>query len=158
MLYVVSRSLACHQVKAEHMRLGEMLQLLPLPKPNWDYVTCDSVMGLPPTRCPIDTERLIVDQLAKSTHFIPIRKACPLITFVGLYKDQIIKLQGVPGEIVSNRDPRFTFALWTSLRRELGIETRFSTTYHPQIDGQLERTIQILEDLLRPCVLDFGCS
>ena len=71
---------------------------------------------------------------------------------------EIVRLHGVPREIVSDRDPRFTSTFWRSFQRELGTDTRFSTAYHPQADGQSERTIQILEDLLRSCLMDFGGS
>ena len=121
-------------------------------------MTCDFVTGLPPTPRRFDTVWVIVDRLTKSAHFIPVRKTYSLTTLAGLYRDQIIRLHGVPREIVSDRDPRFTSTFWTSLQRELGTETKFSTAYHPQTDGQSERTIQILEDLLRFCVLDFGGS
>src|SRR4051812_46444214 len=57
--------------------------------------------------------------------------------------------------IVSDRDPRFTSGFWRSLQKTLGTELQMSMAYHPQTDGQYERTIQILEDMLRACVLDF---
>lgn len=83
---------------------------------------------------------------------------CPLTTLVHLYRVQIIKLYVVPREIVSNRDLRFMSVFWTLLQRELGIETRFSITYHPQMDGLSEQMIQIIEDLLISCVLNFDDS
>jgi len=63
-------------------------------------------------------------------------------------------LHGVPSNIVSDRDPRFTSRFWQTLQEALGTKLRLSSTYHPQIDGQSERTIQSLEDFLRTCVLD----
>jgi len=71
-----------------------------------------------------------------------------------LYVREIVRLHGVPASIVSNRDPRFTSRFWQSLQNALGTQLRMSSTYHPQTDGQSERTIQSLEDLLRTCVLD----
>jgi hypothetical protein len=70
----------------------------------------------------------------------------------------IVRLHGVPLSIVSDRDPRLTSRFWRAFQRELGTDLRFSTAYHPQTDGQSERTIQTLEDMLRACVLDFGGS
>ncbi|KAI3746339.1 hypothetical protein L6452_08768 [Arctium lappa] len=63
---------------------------------------------------------------------------------------------GVPLTIVSDRDSRFTSKFWDVLQKELGTRVNLSTTYHPQTDGQSERTIQTLEDMLRSCVIDFG--
>ena len=56
--------------------------------------------------------------------------------------------------LVSDIDPRFTSRLWHSLQKALGTKLSFSTVFHPQDDGQLERVIQVFEDLLRACVLD----
>src|SRR4051812_39814489 len=75
-----------------------------------------------------------------------------------LYVHEIVRLHGVPLSITSDRDPRFTSGFWRSLQRAMGTELHFSTAYHPQTDGQSERTIQLLEDMLRSCVLDFGGS
>jgi hypothetical protein len=73
-----------------------------------------------------------------------------------LYVDEVIRLHGVPISIISDRDPRYTLRLWLSLQRAMGTRLNLSTTFHPQTDGQSERTIQTLEDLLRSCVLEFG--
>jgi hypothetical protein len=77
---------------------------------------------------------------------------------VELYVNEIVRLHGVPVSIVSDRDPRFTSRFWGSLQKALGTKLNFSTTFHPQTDGRSERTIQILEDMLRACVLDFKGS
>jgi hypothetical protein len=77
-------------------------------------------------------------------------------TLAKLYIDEVIRLHGVPISIISDRDPRFTSRLWPSLQRAMGTKLNLSTTFHPQTDGQSERTIQTLEDPLRFCVLEFG--
>ena len=74
------------------------------------------------------------------------------------YVDEIVRLHGVPLSIVSDRDPRFTSRFWGSLQQALGTKLHFSTAFHPQTDGQSERTIQTLEDMLRACVLEFKGS
>ena len=72
-----------------------------------------------------------------------------------LYVDEIVKLYGVPVSIVSNRDPKFTSRFWPKLQKALGTSLHFSTAFHLQTDGQFERTIQTLEDMLRAYILDF---
>ena len=72
-----------------------------------------------------------------------------------LYVNEIVKLHGIPISIVSDRDPRFTSRFWKELQSALGTTLNFSTNFHPPIDGQLERVIQVLEDMLRGCALDF---
>ena len=76
----------------------------------------------------------------------------------GLYLKEIMRLHRVPVSIVSDRDARFTSIFWKELQVKLGTRLKFSTASHPQTDGQSERTIQSLEDLLRVCTLDFPGS
>jgi hypothetical protein len=74
------------------------------------------------------------------------------------YLSEIVARHGVPLKIVSDRDSRFTSNFWGSMQKELGTKVALSTAYHPQTDGQTERTIQTLEDMLRACILEFGGS
>ena len=73
-----------------------------------------------------------------------------------LYMDEIVRLHGVPISIVSDRDPRFLFRFLQKFQETLGTKLNLSTTYHSQTDGQSERTIQTLEDMLSTCILDVG--
>ena len=72
--------------------------------------------------------------------------------------DEIGRLHGVPVSIVSDRDPRFTSRFWPNLQEALSTSLHYSTTFHPQTDGQSERTIQTLEDMLRAYVMEFKGS
>ncbi|KAK4348990.1 hypothetical protein RND71_031745 [Anisodus tanguticus] len=75
---------------------------------------------------------------------------------VKIYIREIVRLHGVPISIISDWGTQFTSHFWRTLQRELGTHLDLSITFHPQIDSQSERTIQVLEDMLRPCVIDFG--
>jgi hypothetical protein len=75
-----------------------------------------------------------------------------------LYVSEIVRLHGVPESIVSDREPRFVSKFWKELQSALGTRLYFSTAFHPQTDGQSERTIQTLEDMLRSCVMQFRGS
>ena len=77
---------------------------------------------------------------------------------VGLYVKEIVRLHGLPLSIVSDRDPRFTSRFWKELQSTLGTKLKLSTTFHPQTDGQSERLIQVLEDMLRGYVMEFSGS
>ncbi|GJY91811.1 putative reverse transcriptase domain-containing protein [Tanacetum coccineum] len=76
-------------------------------------------------------------------------------TLTWLYIKEIISRHGVPISIISDRDSHFTSRFWQSMQSALGTQLDMSTAYHPDPDGQSERTIQILEDMLRACVIDF---
>lgn len=99
---------------------------------------------------------VIVDRLIKTVHFLPIRTTDSTSKLPRLYVDEIVRFHGVPSSIVSDRDLRFTSHFWENLQETLGFGLYFNTAYHPQTDGQLERTIQTLKDMLRACVLDFS--
>ena len=101
----------------------------------------DFVGGLPRTPRDLDSIWVIVDRLTKSDHFIPINIIFSLEKFTTLYISEIVRLHGVPSSIVSDWDPRFTSTFWESLNKVLGTKLRLSSAYHPQTDGQTERTI-----------------
>ena len=154
----VARCLTCQQVKGERKKPGGELQPLEIPNWKWEDISMDFVSGLPRTRGRNDSIWVIVDRLTKSAHFLPVRKTRDLESLARLYLKEIVRLHGAPRSIVSDRDSRFVSRFWTSLQVALGTKFSMSTTYHPQSDGQTERTIQMLEDMLRACVLDFGGS
>ncbi|GJR57228.1 putative reverse transcriptase domain-containing protein [Tanacetum coccineum] len=80
----------------------------------------------------------------------------PMDKLARIYLKEVVTKHGIPVSIICDRDPRFTSNFWKSLQKALGTSLDMSTAYHPQTDGQSERTIQTLEDMLRACVIDFG--
>jgi IS30 family transposase len=113
----------------------------------------DFIVGLPRTRAGYDSIWVVVDRLTKSAHFIPVKTNYSSAVLVELYMSRIICLHGVPKKIVSDRGTQFTSHFWQQLHEALSTHLNFSSAYHPQTDGQTERTNQILEDMLRACVL-----
>ncbi|XP_024013310.1 uncharacterized protein LOC112087599 [Eutrema salsugineum] len=154
----ISQCATCQQVKAEQMAPSGLLQNLPLPEWKWDMVTIDFVTGLPRTLDKKNAIWVIVDRLTKSAHFLPIKKTDGAEQLAQKYIDVIVRLHGIPVSIVSDRDPKFTASFWQAFQKALGTKVHLSTAYHPQTDGQSERTIRTLEDLLRACVLDWEGS
>ena len=114
----------------------------------------DFVIRLPRTRRQHDAIWVIVDRLRKLVHFLLVSNDDLLDKLAQLYVEEIVRLHGVPISIVSERDPRFTSRFWPSLQAALGTRLHFNTTFHPQTDGQSERTIQTLEGMLRACVME----
>ncbi|GJX85537.1 putative reverse transcriptase domain-containing protein [Tanacetum coccineum] len=118
----------------------------------------DLVTKLPRSSGGYDAIWVIVDRLTKSAHFLPIREDYKTEKLARIYINEIVARHSVPVSIISNRDGRFSSHLWQALQEALDTKLHMSTTYHPKTDGQSERTIQTLEDMLRACVMDFGGS
>ena len=108
----------------------------------------DFVTHLPQTPQGHDAVWVIVGRLTKSTHFLAVRMTFTLERFFRLYIREIVQLHGVPVSIVLDKDPRFTMHFWKSFQKAMGTRLTMSTAFHPQTDGQSERTIQVLEDML----------
>ncbi|KAG8483064.1 hypothetical protein CXB51_021936 [Gossypium anomalum] len=130
----VGKCLTCQQVKAEHQLPSGLLQPVKIPFWKWERVTMDFVSGLPLTPSKKDSVWVIVDRLTKSAHFILVRTDYSLQSLAKLYVAEI------------------------KLHEALGTRLDFSTAFHPQSDGQSQRVIQILEDMMRGCVIDFRGS
>ncbi|GKC72552.1 putative reverse transcriptase domain-containing protein [Tanacetum coccineum] len=116
----------------------------------------DFVTNLPKTSTSQDTIWVIVDRLTKSAHFLPMKETNSMEKLLRQYLKEVVSRHGVPVLIISDRDSKFTSHFWQSLNKALGTQLDMSTAYHPQTDGQSERTIQTLEDMLHACVIDFG--
>jgi hypothetical protein len=153
-----NRCLTCLKVKAEHQRPSGQLEQPVIPEWKWERIAMDFITKLPRTQSDHDSIWVIVDRLTKSAHFLPIKENYSMDRLARLYLKEIISRHGAPISIISDRDPRFTSQFWKSLHRVMGTRLDMSTAYHPQTDGQSERTIQTLEDMLRACVIDFGGS
>ncbi|KAD3640029.1 hypothetical protein E3N88_29252 [Mikania micrantha] len=154
----VSKCLTCSKVKVEYQKLSGLLQQPEIPVWKWEQISMDFITKLPKTASGCDTIWVIVDRLTKSAHFLPIKETDKLEKLTRVYLKEIVSRHGVPISIISDRDSRFTAHFWKSLHKALGTRLDISTAYHPQTDGQSERTIQTLEDMLRACVIDFGNS
>jgi hypothetical protein len=115
----------------------------------------DFIVGLPRTAKGYDSIWVIIDRLTKVAHFLPVKVKYPVIAYAELYIARILSLHGVPKTIVSDRGPQFVSKFWEELHKSLGTKLLDSSAYHPQTSGQTERVNQILEDMLRACVLEF---
>ncbi|GJR05168.1 putative reverse transcriptase domain-containing protein [Tanacetum coccineum] len=149
---LVGSEMGSHALKDLYIRLRY------LSKNGIKNITMDFITKLPRTRSGHDAIWVVVDRLTKSAHFLAIREDYSTEKLARLYTDEIVARHGVPVSIISDRDARFTSRLWQTFQKALGTRLDMSTAYHPQTDGQSERTIQTLEDMLRACVIDFGGS
>jgi hypothetical protein len=146
----------CQRVKAEHQRPVGLLQPLKVPEWKWEKIGMDFIVGLPRTRDGYDSIWVIVDRLTKVAHFIPMKTTYSGDQLAELYMSRIVCLHGVLKKIVSDRGTQFTSRFWKRLHESMDTKLNFSLAYHPQTDGQTERTNQVLEDMLRACAIKHG--
>ncbi|GKC84676.1 putative reverse transcriptase domain-containing protein [Tanacetum coccineum] len=152
----VRKCMTCAKVKAEYQKPSGLLVQPKIPEWKWENITMDFVTKLPKTASGQDMIWVIVDRLTKSAHFLPAKENDSMEKLTRQYLKEVVSRHGVPVSIISDRDGRFVSQFWQSLQEAFGTQLDMSTTYHPETDGQSERTIQTLEDMLRACVIDFG--
>jgi IS30 family transposase len=148
----------CQRVKAEHQRPAGLLQPLKILEWKWEEIGTDFVVRLPRTQAGYDSIWVIVDRLTKVVHFIPVKTTYSGAKIAELYMSRIMCLHGVPKKIVLDRGSQFTSKFWKKLLESMDTKLNFSSAYHPQMDGQIERTNQILEYMLRASTLKYGKS
>jgi hypothetical protein len=151
----VAKCDTCRCVKAIHMKTAGPLQSLPIPTWKWEDISMDFIVGLPRTAKGFDSIWVIIDRLTKIAHFLPVKVKYTVATYAELYIARILSLHGVSKTIVSDRGPQFVSKFWEELHKALGTKLLHSSAYNPQTSGQTERVNQILEDMLRACVLEF---
>jgi hypothetical protein len=145
----LSKCLDCQQVKVEHQHPTGLLQPLPIPEWKWEIISMDFITGLPKTQRQHDSIMVVVDKLSKSAHFIPVKSTYKAINITEIFMKEIFRLHGIPKMVISDRDVKFTSNFWKELFAGLETNLNFSTSYHPQTDGQTKHTNHIIEDMLR---------
>ena len=118
-------------------------------------IEMDFVTIFPKSKSGNDAIFVVIDMLTKVAHFLPIKESITAAQLAELYTSRIVSLHVIPQLISSNRGSIFTSKFWYSFQKAMGTNICFSTTFHPQTSGQVERVNQILEDMLRACVISF---
>ncbi len=144
----VKTCLVCQQDKIELKTPAGLLQPLPIPERPWESLSMDFIVGLPKSDG-FASIFVVVDRFSKYATFIPATKECPAEEAARLFLRHVVKYWGVPQSIISDRDARFTGRFWTELFKLMGSNLNFSTSMHPQTDGQTERVNALLEIYLR---------
>ena len=142
----------------EHQVPSGLFFPIRIPEWKWDRITRDFVVGLPLTGRKHDSILVVVDRLTKSAHFLPVKTDYPFEKLVEVCIEEIFWLHGIPISIILERDLRFTSRFWGKLQEALATWLNFSMAFHLQTDRQSKRVIQVLEDMLRSCVIDYEGS
>eukprot|EP00055_Hartaetosiga_balthica_P017772 m.122942 g.122942 ORF g.122942 m.122942 type:complete len:966 (+) comp9398_c1_seq1:1052-3949(+) len=144
----------CQRSKSSTVKQQGLLQPLPIPDERWQSVGLDFVTGLTSSgKEKYDAILVVVDRLTKRCHLIATHKSLSSKKTAELFLQNIVRLHGVPKSLVSDRDPRFVSKFWKSLWNLLDARLDMSTAYHPQTDGQTERTNRTMVECLR-CFVD----
>jgi hypothetical protein len=128
--------------------IGQLRLLQPSERPWWS-VSMDFITGLPKTVRGHNAILVFVDRLTKMVHLVPCGKKCDAQEFARYFQDTVIARHGIPGEVVSDRDSRFTSQYWRTVCETLQLQQSMSSAFHPQSDGQTERVNRTLEQVLR---------
>ena len=148
----VSTCLLCQSNKPSNQSPSGLLQPLPIPSRPWQIISMDFITQLPKTNKGNDAITVIVCKLSKMVHFIPCKTTITAPQTANIVFEYVVRHHGIPSIIISDRDARFTSMFWKSLWKLLGTKLNMSTAYHPQTDGQTERTNRTLEEMLRAYV------
>jgi hypothetical protein len=140
------------------MKPGGLLQPLSIPDWKWGDINIDLIMGLPLTARKFESIWVIVDQLTKSAHFIPVNTTYKVQKYAEIYMAHVLCVYEVPKMIIYDQGSQFVTRFWEQLHASLGTNLIHSSAYHPQRAGQTERVNQILEDMLWACVMEYPRS
>jgi hypothetical protein len=149
----VSRCTTCNKAKSQLNPHG-LYMPLPVPRAPWEDISMDFILRFPRTKRGRDSVFVVVDHFSKIAHFIPCHKIDNASHVVDLFFNEVVRLHGVPNTIVSDRDAKFLSLFWRILWYKLGTKLLFSTTYHPQTNGQTEVVNCTLSTILRAILKD----
>jgi len=148
----VKTCLTCQQNQTLNKKQAGLLQPLPIPEGPWESMSMDFMVSLPPSKG-FDAIMVVVDQFRKMTNFIPTKDEATTQETGRLFFTHVFKHHGLPKDIISDRDPKFTSKFWRALWKRMGSELKMNTSSRPQTDGQTEKVNLVIQQFLRNYVV-----
>jgi len=138
----------CQRYKNQNKVPAGKLMPNAIPEKPWSHILADFITKLPLAQG-YNAILVVCDHFSKMVHFIATTEKTSAEGLAKLFRDHVWKLHGLPEIIISDRGVQFAVGIIKELNNLLGIQTKLSTAYHPQTDGQMERINQELEQYLR---------
>jgi hypothetical protein len=131
----IARCMECQKEETKHMHPAILLQPFPIIEWKWEVVTIDFITKFPRTTRQHDSIMVVVEKLTKTVHFILVKMTHKVANIADIYMKEIVRLYGVPKEIVSDKDPEFNSNFWKGVFKGFGTKLNFNTAYHPTSNG-----------------------
>ena len=138
--------------KSDHTLSRGQLQSTEIPTEKWKDVSLDFITDLPESLNNFDSILTVIDKATRMTHLIPCRKKITATETAQKFVDHIVRLHGVPRSIFTDRGTQFCSKFWQEMWKILGTSLKYSTAYHPQTQGIVERMNAVIGQMLR-CTL-----
>lgn len=151
----VEQCIVCQKAKGTSSNAG-LYQPLPIHKRLWECSNMDFIVDFPKTKIGLDSIFVIVDRFSKMSHFVPCKTTHNASYIAQLFFKEVVRIRWLPLSIVSDRDVKFMGHFWKTMWTRLGTNLSFGSAYHPQIDGQTEVISQVLGNLLRCLIKEYG--
>lgn len=130
------KCLECQHIKLDPQHPLGLIHPLPILELKWEVIALDFfIIGLPRSKRKNYSVMVVMDKNSKTTHFIPVQSTYKTVKLVDIFMREIFRSHGIPKVVISDKDVKFTYALWKFLFEALGTQVQFSTSYHPYTDG-----------------------
>ena len=139
----------CQRTKPSNHLSAERLHPLPIPERSWESIGMDNLGPIPKSASGKDMILIVIDRLTKMARFIPTNSSVTNKKIANLFLREVFRHHGLPSNIISDRDPRFTAKFWDALQKALGVQLLMSTVADPPIDNQSKAVVKIIQKLLK---------
>ena len=146
----------CQMEKSDHTLSKGKLQSTHIPESKWSEISIDFITDLPVSSRNRDSVLMVVDKATRMVHLAPCSKSINATNTGKLLWNTVVKLHGIPRVIYSDRGSQFMVGSWKELWRLTGTRLAYSTAYHPETQGMVERMNSVVSQTIRCLLHDIG--